>query len=405
MKKMKYVCCLAALFLISSCGNKTNNQCEHQHEHTEEHEDGHHHDGDEEEHDHEGEHHDDGEKHPDGEITFTLEQAKEADLRLEEVKLQTFSQVIKASGKIVSATNDEVSLVASTNGIVTFASDDYAEGSPMKAEQIFAYVSAKNVADGETTRKQHIEMESAKAEYERMKQLLNDKLVTMKEYSDAKLRYEQAQATYSSLSGSVSDRGVAIKSPMKGYIKAILVQSGQYVEVGTPLAVVTKNKSLQLRVDVPERNYADLGNIRSANFKVSYDTRLYELSKLGGKMLSYSRNVSQGSGTVAMNFEFDNVGGLMSGAYAEVYLLAAQRENIISVPVSALCESQGLFFVFVRHKNECFVRREVKLGQSNGERVEILSGLSVGDNVVTNGTVQVRVSANTATIPAHNHNH
>ena len=55
--------------------------------------------------------------------------------------------------------------------------------------------------------------------------------------------------------------------------------------------------------------------------------------------------------------------------------------------------------------DEGYVKRQVKIGESDGERVEILSGLSAGENVVTEGAVHVRLASATAAIPAHTHNH
>ena len=50
-------------------------------------------------------------------------------------------------------------------------------------------------------------------------------------------------------------------------------------------------------------------------------------------------------------------------------------------------------------------KQEVTLGESDGERVEILTGVKQGDHVVTKGAVQVRLASAANAIPAHNHNH
>ena len=45
------------------------------------------------------------------------------------------------------------------------------------------------------------------------------------------------------------------------------------------------------------------------------------------------------------------------------------------------------------------------LGESDGERIEIKSGVKAGDRVVTRGAIQVKLASASNAIPAHNHNH
>lgn len=344
-------------------------------------------------------------EHPEGEIKFTCEQAKEADLMVEEVKKAPFYQVIKAGGQLQSTANDDATVVATTSGILSFTGSPIVEGKQVSQGETMAYVSSQGVADGDQLKKQKVEADIAKNEFERIKSLYTDKLVTRKEYDEAKQRYETAKISYGSLSDKQTEKGTKITASITGYVKTILVSEGSYVEVGTPIMVITKNKTIQLTADVPERYYRDLKSVKTANFKVCYDEKIYELDKLGGQVLSYGKNVVNGSGTIPISFVFDNKGSFVAGSYAEVYLLGEKRENVMSVPIASLYEAQGLYFVFVRHQNECFIRKEVKLGQNNGDRVEIMSGLNEGDWVVVNGTVQVRLASNSSVIPAHSHHH
>ena len=81
------------------------------------------------------------------------------------------------------------------------------------------------------------------------------------------------------------------------------------------------------------------------------------------------------------------------------------RSNVISLPLTALPEEQGIRFVYIQVDAEGYRKQEVTLGESDGERVEILSGVKKGDRVVTKGAVQVRLASAANAIPAHNHNH
>lgn len=414
MRKIFFVSLLACAYSLTSCHNRAHDHegAEHNHEMHDDHDEDHHDEEEEDEHDHMGHHHDDDDhdhakkgNHPDGEIAFTCEQAKEAGLKTETVTMGQFAQVIKASGKIISASGDEVTLVAPVSGVVSFSDGSLAEGKSIANGQTIAYVSSQNIAEGDVSARLKAELSAATAEYERLKPLVEDKIVTQKEFEEARLRYEQAKNGYNAVAQKSTGRGIAITSSMKGYLKNLLVGAGEYVEVGRPIAVISKNQKMQLRVDVSERYFRELGSVRSANFKLTYDERLYKVAEMGGRLVSVGKSSMENSGSVPVTFEFNNVGNIVSGAFAEVFLLLNPNDKVISIPVSALAESQGIFFVYVQHESECFVRREVKLGQNNGERVEILSGLSEGDRVVTDGSTQVRLASNSTAIPAHNHNH
>jgi hypothetical protein len=204
---------------------------------------------------------------------------------------------------------------------------------------------------------------------------------------------------------SKSGKGVAVKAPIGGFVKNCLVKEGDYVTIGQPLMTVTQMRRLVLKADVSERYYAQLPRIVSANFKTPYNNKVYSLENLGGKVLSFGKSSGDTSYYVPVTFEFDNRGDMVPGAFVEVFLLSGERQGVISLPESALTEEQGLYFVYLKLDDECYKKQEVQLGTSNGERVEILSGLKDGDTVVTRGAIHVKLAAASNAIPAHSHNH
>ena len=106
-----------------------------------------------------------------------------------------------------------------------------------------------------------------------------------------------------------------------------------------------------------------------------------------------------------MTFEFDNKGDLIAGSYVNVYLKSSSSSRAISVPVGAVVEDQGVYYVFVQNDETSFLKREVKLGQSDGQRVLIKSGLNEGDVVVATGAIQVKLASVTAVPAGHTHSH
>lgn len=399
---------IAAFFMVSCSTSSSNEQkaTTDSHEHAEG--DGHDHEA-EKEHEHSA---DDGhdhsaetkeEAHAD-EIVFTKSQANAVDLKMELVAPATFRNVIKTSGQIQAPQGDEQTIVATSNGIVTFANTSISDGTPVRAGETIVVLSAKNLQEGDPTLKAKIAFETAEKEYKRAEGLVADKIISAKEFEQTRLRYETAKAAYQGQASNITASGIRVTSPINGYIKNRLVNQGEYVSVGQPIATVAQNRRLQLRAEVSENYFKHLKSVNSANFKTAYDKTAYKMSDLNGKLLSYGKASSSTSFYIPVTFEFDNIGDIIPGAFAEVYLLAQPKENVLSVPVSALTEEQGLNFVYIQIEDEAFKKQEVTVGQNNGIRAEIVKGLKSGDKVVTNGVTQVKLAASSSAIPdGHNH--
>lgn len=373
------------MFLLGACG-------EHAHEHGEE------------GHSHEEEMHA-GEKagHSD-EIILAPEKAKAAGVEAETVRAGSFRNVIHTSGQVLAAQGEEATVVAASSGVVSF-SRKVAEGMQVGKGTELLSVSAAHIQDGDPVQKAKVAYEKAKEEYERAQKLVSSQIVSQKDFAALREAYENARLTYEALKPSKSGKGVSVKSPISGFIKACLVKEGDYVTVGQPLMTVTQTRRLVLKAEVSERYYAQLSQVVSANFQTPYNNKVYSLENLGGKLLSFGKSSGDTSYYVPVTFEFDNRGDMVPGSFVEVYLLSGERSGVLSLPLSALTEEQGVYFVYLKLDEECYKKQEVKLGTSDGSRVEIFSGIKDGDTVVTRGAIHVKLASASNAIPAHTHNH
>ena len=372
---------LSSVVLLASCGSKAHDEAK------------------EEEHGHED--------HA-GEIVMTKHQMEDAHVMTAVANPSDFVNVIKVGGQIVSSQNDEQTVVATSEGIVQFANRQLTEGATVVAGQIVATVSSRNLQSGDPVAKAKAAYLAAQSQLERAKELIADKIISQKAYEQAKLDYEQALAAWRGMESTASKGGVVISSPRAGYVKNILVRQGDYVNIGTPIITLTSNRRLQLRADVPQQYLRLLPSVSGANFRIPGDNTLYRLSALNGRVESYGRSLADGSAFAPVIMSMDNVGALLPGAYADVYLLMNDGKPCISLPESAITEEQGLYFVYVAEPDEpgVFVKREVSVGRDNGERIEITAGLKAGETVVTQGAMQVRLASMSGSVPeGHSHSH
>lgn len=421
MKKFIFMGALG-LFLLGSCNSKSG----HDHEgHDHETEAAHNHDHEGHNHDHEGHNHEieghdhasegaghEGHNHAteaptethSDEIILTPEKAKAAGVESEIIQPKPFRQVIVTSGQVQAAQGDESVVVANVAGVVSFPRP-VTDGMSIGKGASILNISAENMPDGDPVKRARIAYETAKQEYDRAARLVESQIVSQKEFNTIKESYENARLAYEAIAKNQTKTGVSITAPLGGYIKNTLVQEGDYVTVGQPLVSITQNRRLFLRADVSEKYYGYLHGIQSANFKTPYNNKVYELSELKGRLLSYGKASGGASFYVPVTFEFDNKGDVIPGSYVEVYLLSAEMPDVLALPVSALTEEQGAYFIYLQLDEEGYKKQEVTLGADNGKEVQILTGLKAGDRVVTKGAYQVKLASASNAIPAHSHEH
>lgn len=372
-----------SLLLLNSCNNQSKRADQEQADHIET--------------DHQSEHQE--------EIVLSPSKAKAAGVRSATIHPGEFYEVIKTSGQILTAQGEERTVVATVNGTVTFR-HSLTEGMNIGNGAPLMILSSKNMADGNPVQRIRIAYETSKKEYERMKSLITNKIVSEKEFIQAKAAYENARIDYEALIQGYSSNGQNIISPMSGYVKSIYVKEGQYVEMGQPLISITQNRKLLLRADVSEKYYSALPHITTANFRNPHTNTAYSLKSMNGKVLSYGKSVNESNGYfLPVIFEFDNRGDVIPGMFVEIFLLSSPMQNVLSVPHRALTEEQGSFFVYLQEDEEGYRKQLVTLGADNGQQVQILSGVKDGDRVVVEGAYQVKLASATNAIPAHTHQH
>jgi membrane fusion protein, heavy metal efflux system len=183
------------------------------------------------------------------------------------------------------------------------------------------------------------------------------------------------------------------------------VSEGQYVTAGQPLATITKNNRLVLRADVSLKDADQVAFIQEANFTIPQNQITYNTRSLNARLLAVGKSTADNSPFIPVHFELDSKPGILPGTFAEVYLKTVPLYNVLVIPVRALVEEQGVFYVYVQTEGESFQRREVKLGANDGQQVQVLSGVSEGERVVTKGAYQIKLSTASGTLPAHGHEH
>lgn len=340
------------------------------------------------------------------EITFLKEQAWKMEFANAEVEKDTVFNIIKTGGEILPAPGDEQMIVATANGVLIYTQKDLTIGANINQNQSLFIISGGGINEN-NVQTEFIKAKSnydlAKSNYERKKELYETKAVAKSEYEEALLNFQLAESQYNNLASNYSKGGKSVNAPVKGYIKNLIKGEGEFVSIGEPVAIITQNEKLTLRADVNQLDYGLLSNDMSANFM--FNNSIYKLSDFDGNLLSYGKAVNSSNGKIPVYFELSNMGNLLPGSFIEVFIKTQAKNNGVLIPVGALLEAYGQYSVIVQLTGESFEERNIQIGVSDGEKVEVVSGLKEGERVVTKGAYQVKMAAMSGQVPAHGHSH
>ncbi|MBP6334665.1 MAG: efflux RND transporter periplasmic adaptor subunit [Bacteroidia bacterium] len=341
-------------------------------------------------------------------VTYLKEQAWKVEFANMPVTKTSFSSIIKTNGQILSAPGDEMIVTAKATGIVLYTGNKSLIGSEVNVGTGLFTITGGDMAEGNIDanfKEAKANYEKAKADYDRAAELVKDKIVSQKDFQQTKLNFENAQIVFNTIAKNYSAGGQTVASGMSGFVKSIFVTEGQFVEAGTPLATISKNKKIILQANVSQKYFEKLSTITSANFRTSENTTVFSTAQLNGKIVSYGRSTTMNSPFIPLTIEIDNTGNFIPGSVVEVYLKSNALQDALTIPVSALIEEQGNFFVYVQTGGESFQKREVKLGEGDGISIQLISGVAEGERVVTKGAYQIKLSNATGALPAHGHEH
>ena len=342
------------------------------------------------------------------EITYLKEQAWKIDFATEKIVKRTFYEVIQVAGEIASAQGNEVIVTAKSGGIIHLSNHNLQIGAEIYKGETLMSIGGVGLTENNLVLQHEIakvKYEKEKVDFQREKSLYENDVISLSEFQTHKLNFNTAMLAFMSLSDNYANGSAEVISETEGFITELFVKEGEYVDIGTPLAIVTKNSKLFLKAEVPQKHFGKLNSITSANFRTVYSELLYDTQALNGEMISYGKSAAGGTYYLPVTFEIDNREGLIPGSFVDIYLKTSVNSESILIPNSSILEEQGNFFSYVQTSGESFQKRYLTLGNTDGEFTEIKEGIDVGDRVVIKGAYSIKLAIMSGVMPAHGHEH
>jgi len=178
-------------------------------------------------------------------------------------------------------------------------------------------------------------------------------------------------------------RPLELKAPIDGVIIERKSTVGELVDKGSSIYAIGDPSDLWVIAEVRERDIAAVKVGQSATFKVL----AYPDQEFHGKVVRLGNQIEADSRTLEVRIETDNADGkLKAGMFADVEITTTIMEGIIAIPDTALQSDGDRQVAFVALGENKFEKRPVTLGLEQRGRVQVLDGLKVGEEVVTEGS-------------------
>src|SRR6266481_4956147 len=200
----------------------------------------------------------------------------------------------------------------------------------------------------------------------------------------ARAGVDAAQSQVDQSKKAIADARVL--APFNGFVADRQADVGEYLSTTSKVATIVRTNPLRVRIDVPEQA---IPSIR-VGLTVSVTTSAFPGRTFNGHIARLSPNVTATSRTQTVEAEVDNsTNELKPGQFATIRILQSQTQPGILVPQKAVRTEGNVSKVFVI-KDGHAEQRLVQLGQSEGDLVEVKSGVAAGEPVITNNVDQLQ---------------
>jgi len=297
-------------------------------------------------------------------------------VKVEKAAMKSLNQSFSLVGTITA--NNDVNIISETAGKVTavFAKvGDYKQAGSVLF-QVDDELKKAALMSAEAN------YEKAKKDYERFQQLYREKSASDSQLDQAKLAYSMAEAQYIVAKRQYND--TQIKTPISGYVTARYVDVGSMVQ-GAPQATVVANivdiSKLKVKLNVAEKDVFAL----KVNDPVSVTVDVYPGKVFKGKIESISYKADEvHTYPVEVSLFNEAKNPLKAGMFARVEFNISQERKSIVIPREALIGSVKQAQVFVVENGIAKIKNIV-VGREFGTSVEVLQGLTEGEEIVVNG--------------------
>ncbi|MCX8228379.1 MAG: efflux RND transporter periplasmic adaptor subunit [Planctomycetota bacterium] len=360
-------------------------------------------------------------------ITMLKEQQWPVRLRVETARTQEYSQRIPATARVTTCRTHTAKVPAPVSGILlpppslprTVLGQQVKAGDilatlkiPLVGASAIEYKASVASAKQEVKRAQ-AERTQMTAAFARVESLYAQEAKSAKDLEEAEYALRRAEVAHDA-AGEIfsawtqatpgSSMEILLLAPITGQVIQAPTASGEWALSGEPLFYLQNLSQLHVSIRVSEADLPQLGQSLQAEIShpIPGEPALF-LPGPEGELLLSAPKVHPVTHSAEVLFEIPNPGWLRAGMTLPAQISTDFPRQGLIIPSSAIVQDAGISVIFVQTGGESFERRPVRMGVPDGDRTEILEGLSAGEHVVIDGAYVVYLVSLSGTIPEHSH--
>ncbi|HML73195.1 MAG TPA: efflux RND transporter periplasmic adaptor subunit [Anaerohalosphaeraceae bacterium] len=256
-------------------------------------------------------------------------------------------------------------------------------------------------------------LELAQTTFNREKGLYEKKISSQADYLTALNELKAAQASYAAadkklrLFGLDTEQIEAVKdekengefanlilrAPQDGTIIIQNISVGKMTDTSESLYTIAELSNLWVWCDVYEKDLAILHEQSSKNKPLAAKVQVKAFDEIAfeGAVDFVGNLMDEHTRTVKMRVQVKNPKNkLRPGMFADVEVAIPLPGQMLAIPQTAVMSDAGENFIFQHWKNDLWVRRDVTVGETYGNFIELLSGASQGSKIVTSGAFMLK---------------
>jgi len=299
-----------------------------------------------------------------------------------EVGSERWRSQLRSVGSLVA--NNGIDVSAEVGGIVHKIA--FESGQSVAAGDVLVYLDAE--VDQARLKALRADRRLAQVEYERQQSLLKKQVGSKSDYDTAAAAYQAAAARVTEQEAIVARK--TLTAPFAGLLGIRLIDLGEYLTPGQGIVSLQALDPIYVDYTLPERHYRELRVGQTV--EVHLDA-LPEQS-FQGAIVALEAAVLESSRSVKVRAELPNPQGLLRpGMFADVRTLADAERTVLTLPQTAIVyASYGDSVLLIAPADGGALRtrrQQVSTGAVRNGKVEIVSGLRAGDQVVRAGQSKV----------------
>jgi len=335
------------------------------------------------------------------EVHLTAEQIRQIGLKVETLKPQPDTELIRAPGTVAFNAYRLADITSLVDGVIRAR---YVRlGDRVRQGQRLVTLISTALAQAEAGfLRAEAEHRKSKQDWVRLKGLAEQKIVSQARLQQAESVHQSNHAALAAARATLASYGLrgrdidalikqsdygqlTLRASRSGTIVADDFRLGQHIAAGTPLIQIADDRTLWVEVRIPATQLFSIRVGQAASIIPKGDNRHYT-----GKVVNIHPQLDTATRTAGVRLEVKNVdAALHPGMFVEATIDAGTGKKALLLPREAIQRQDGKLVVFVEKQPGHYKRREVRVGAASMGRVPVLEGLKAGDRVVTTGAFAV----------------